>query len=270
MFKKNHCAYLGRFCLAIIILSSLRSNILPQIKDKITNWPEPKFEHITVEDGLPVNNVLCMLQDHLGFMWLGTINGLVKYDGYGMTVYQHDPNNPKSISYNRINVIYEDKSGTLWVGTGEGKFGGLNRFNRATETFHHYTNNPSDTNSISSNMVHCIYEDSKERFWVGTEMGLNLLDRNTGRFKHYYYQEIELNEEVYKLLSKLRQNGKTIQSILQVGNNANLKSEFTLTKPTPIVCVIMGEGMQDYGWLENESGKRIIQYNPDLSFSIQP
>lgn len=46
------------------------------------NFPEPKFEHLTIADGLPENSVRCILQDHLGYMWFGTQSGLVKYNGY--------------------------------------------------------------------------------------------------------------------------------------------------------------------------------------------
>ena len=67
MFKKNSFGFLVSFCIAAIILSSLKPDILPQSKDKTTKWPEPKFEHITVKDGLPSNTVKCMMQDHLGF-----------------------------------------------------------------------------------------------------------------------------------------------------------------------------------------------------------
>lgn len=82
MFRKNNFRFLVSFCITITILSSIKHDILSQSKDKITKWPEPKFEHITVKDGLPDNSVWCMLQDHLGFLWFGTYIGLVKYDGY--------------------------------------------------------------------------------------------------------------------------------------------------------------------------------------------
>jgi len=51
-------------------------------------YDEVKFEHTRVEDGMPLNNVTCILQDHLGFLWLCTKSGLVEYDGYAMTIYR--------------------------------------------------------------------------------------------------------------------------------------------------------------------------------------
>jgi ligand-binding sensor domain-containing protein len=71
--------------------------------------------------------VRCILQDHLGYMWFGTQNGLVRYDGYDMKIYQPDSNDSLSISNRQIRAIYEDRSGNLWIGTGMGELGGLNR-----------------------------------------------------------------------------------------------------------------------------------------------
>ncbi len=85
----KHNFYISLFLL--ILLSSLSLKIFPQ-KDEI------KFEHITIEDGLPENSVFCILQDHLGYLWLGTQKGLVKYDGYNMTVYQPNPDDTLSIN----------------------------------------------------------------------------------------------------------------------------------------------------------------------------
>ena len=95
-------------------------------------YDEVRFEHITIENGLPENSVRVMLQDHIGYLWLGTQNGLVKYDGYSMTVYQPEPDDTNSISNRQINALCEDKTGTLWVGTGWFEGGGLNRFDRTT------------------------------------------------------------------------------------------------------------------------------------------
>jgi ligand-binding sensor domain-containing protein len=168
-------------------------------------FPEPKFEHIGLKDGLPENTIPCMLQDRFGFLWIGTHDGLVRYDGYSMTVYRQDPGNPKSISDNYIYAIYEDRAGTLWVGT---YFAGLNKFDRSSETFTRYMHNPLDSTSIDSNQVNCIYEDSAGRLLVGTAKGLSLLDRSTNKFTRYYSQEWMYGPEVYEYLSVLGRTGR--------------------------------------------------------------
>ncbi|MCW8805648.1 MAG: triple tyrosine motif-containing protein, partial [Ignavibacteriaceae bacterium] len=156
-------------------------SILPQSKDKTTNWPEPVFEHLTIGDGLPENSVRCILQDHLGYMWFGTQNGLVKYNGYNMKIYEPDPDDSLSINDGQIYAIYEDKSGNLWIGT---QYGGLNRFDRSTETFTRYIYNPDDSMSINSNTVLSIYENKSAELFIGTDVGLNLFDKLSESFRH--------------------------------------------------------------------------------------
>ena len=137
------------------------------------------FEHITTEQGLSQNSVNCIFQDRTGFLWIGTQDGLHKYDGYRFTVYRHDPDDPNGLSNNLVHAIYEDQAGMLWVGTDGG---GLNRFDRATETFTHFTNDPGNTASLSSDQVTSIYEDRTGMLWVGTRDGLNRFDRETASF----------------------------------------------------------------------------------------
>jgi ligand-binding sensor domain-containing protein len=170
----------------ILIILFLNLQLPAQSKNTApTQFPEPKFEHITMEDGLPENTVSCILQDHLGYLWLGTQKGLVKYDGYTMTVYQANHDDSLSISGPTVWSIYEDSSGTLWIGTD----GGLNRFDRKTETFTHYSHNPDDSTSINSNSINSMYEDKAGNFWVGTIKGLNLFDRQNESFEQIYYQD---------------------------------------------------------------------------------
>ena len=93
---------------------------------------EITFEHLTVADGLPASTVMWILQDHLGFLWFSTANGLVKYDGYTFTIYAPEPDNPGSLSDSNPMELVEDQRGDLWIGTSAG---GLNRLDRRSETF---------------------------------------------------------------------------------------------------------------------------------------
>ena len=63
---------------------------------------KPKFERISLEQGLSQLTVYCIFRDSRGFMWFGTQDGLNRYDGYEFTHFKNDPNNPHSISHNRI------------------------------------------------------------------------------------------------------------------------------------------------------------------------
>lgn len=94
-----------------------------------------KFEHLTVEDGPSGPKVNCIIQDHKGFMWFGTNDGLNKYDGYSFTVYRTDNQDSFSINNTEIRDLYQDPSGIIWIATGGG---GLNRFDPETEIFTSY------------------------------------------------------------------------------------------------------------------------------------
>jgi signal transduction histidine kinase/ligand-binding sensor domain-containing protein/DNA-binding response OmpR family regulator len=146
------------------------------------------FEEITMADGLPENSGTCILQDYLGYLWIGTQRGLAQYDGYSMKVFQPEEDNSGSISNGVIITIYEDKNKTLWIGTN----GGLNKFERINESFKKYRHNPDDSTSINSNYISCIYEDKSGGFWIGTTEGLNKFDRDKGIFTRYYFNDGDL------------------------------------------------------------------------------
>jgi len=111
-----------------------------------------------------------MLQDSKGFLWFGTEDGLNLYDGYGFTVLRNDPSDEHSLSYNQVNVVYEDRSGVIWVGTFNG---GLNRYVLKKNQFVRYRFSPTDTTTLSSDLINCLVEDRSGSLWIGTEFGLN-------------------------------------------------------------------------------------------------
>ncbi|HMB77945.1 MAG TPA: two-component regulator propeller domain-containing protein [Kiloniellaceae bacterium] len=141
------------------------------------------FEHLTVEDGLPENSVQAILQDHLGFLWLGTASGLVRYNGYSMTVFAPDPADSTSIGSGHITSLYEDEAGALWIGAGRGS---LYRFDHRTEGFTRYV--LDDGGEPESRSIRFITADREGRLWLipgGNGGGLYRLDPTTGRITQY-------------------------------------------------------------------------------------
>ncbi len=176
LFNKNIQARI----LCLLLLASLISVFPLDAKEN-----DITFERISGEHGLFQTSIICILQDRKGFLWLGTNDGLVRYDGYHFTSYRHDPENPHSLSHNAVTSLYEDTSEHLWVGTWGG---GLNRFVRDTERFTHYQYDPNDPQSLSDNMIPSIHEDRMGELWIGTwNGGLNRFDRNTEQFLRYQY-----------------------------------------------------------------------------------
>jgi len=176
----------------LLLLSSI--NLYPQ-KGKY------RFEHLTTENGLTQNFVNCILQDNKGFLWVGTDDGLNRYDGYNFKVYKSLSGNPNSISHNEIQTIYEDKNGILWIGTFGG---GLNKYDRETEIFISFKADKNKQFSISNDFITTIYEDKEGNFWIGTSGGgLNKFDRSTEQFTHHRYDSTDSkslsNDKVFSI-----------------------------------------------------------------------
>ncbi|CCO22613.1 ligand-binding sensor domain-containing protein [Maridesulfovibrio hydrothermalis] len=140
-----------------------------------------RFQRFSLKEGLSQSSVLCMIQDSKGFMWFGTYDGLNRYDGRHVKIYKKTKN-PNSLSDGNIRALYEDSSGLLWIGT---KGGGLNYYDRKTDTFTHFLPEKDNPASISGKTVRCIYEDSRGQLWIGTHNGLNLYDRGSRTFKQF-------------------------------------------------------------------------------------
>ena len=141
------------------------------------------FGRMSLDEGLSQSIIERMVQDRTGFLWFATEDGLNRFDGHRFVVFKHEPGNERSLSYNELKALSEDRQGNLWVGTFEN---GLNRFDPSTETATRYLHDPKEPSSLGAATVRCVLEDSLGRLWVGTQGGgLDLLDRATGGFIHH-------------------------------------------------------------------------------------
>ncbi len=119
-------------------------------------------EKLSVENGLSQNTVNVVLQDSKGYLWIGTNNGLNKYDGVKFHNYFSQINDTTSLSSNNINHIFEDSEKYLWIST---RFG-LNRFNTITNEVERIFFD--DKNVVNNNFIRCVIQDKNGVFWIGT------------------------------------------------------------------------------------------------------
>ena len=141
------------------------------------------FDRYTIDNGISNSYITCIIQDRKGFIWIGTLNGLNRFDGYKFEIFRYNPLDKKSIGGNYIRCLYEDKKGNLWIGL---KDGGLSMMNCTTGEFTNYVHIPGKSSSLSYNDVAGICEDRKGNLWLAVDRGgLDLLDPATGIFKHY-------------------------------------------------------------------------------------
>jgi ligand-binding sensor domain-containing protein/DNA-binding CsgD family transcriptional regulator len=129
-----------------------------------------KFESISIETGLSDSTVYCIVQDQKGYIWAGTSNGLNRYDGHRCQKYELNPINKTASERIGVMTIYEDKKGTLWIGTYSN---GLYRFSPNEQTVRHYFHDPEVSLSLSSNHITAILQDEAGNIWIGTFDGLN-------------------------------------------------------------------------------------------------
>lgn len=133
------------------------------------------------------NIIYRIIEDRSGMLWVGTREGLFRLDpATGETQqYRNDPDDPNSLSSNRVWGLCIDSRGVFWVAT---RGGGINRFDPKTEKFAAYQNNPDDPNSLSDNNTWNIYEDRSGTLWVATERGgLNRFEREQETFVDYQH-----------------------------------------------------------------------------------
>ncbi|MGL1888859.1 MAG: ATP-binding protein [Reichenbachiella sp.] len=149
-----------------------------------------KFENLSNEQGLSQASVSAIVQDQKGFIWIGTNNGLNKYDGYDFKVYQVDNKEKGNISDNSITSLMIDQAGVLWVGT---KTGGVNRYNEDQDKFDTYQHTEGCTDCIGGNFISHIFQDSDGIFWISANRsGLTRWDQEANRFD-YISVESEIN-----------------------------------------------------------------------------
>ena len=142
-----------------------------------------RFEQLSVADGLSQNSVWSIIQDHRGYLWVGTRDGLNRYDGYEFTTFYHKENDPHSLPDNYVRCLMEDREGSIWVGTFSA---GLCRYMPEIDQFQLYPHVLEDPLTLSNPRVLSLLETSSGALWVGTDSGLNRKRWRTEVFDRIY------------------------------------------------------------------------------------
>lgn len=127
-----------------------------------------RFIRYSTLEGLSSSSQSCVAQDKEGFIWIGTSDGLNRFDGYTFKVYREIPGDSSNLRNNMIVCLFVDSKDNLWVGTQ----GGISRYDKEKDNFYTYP-------SLRNFSVECITEDKYKRIWIGTTSGLFVLDPET-------------------------------------------------------------------------------------------
>ena len=231
--------------------------------------PKLKFNSLKVDDGLPNNIINNIAQDSLGFIWIGTNDGLCRYDGENFKIFRQSLNNKNSISNNFIQSLYVDIDGDLWIMTDQG----LNKYNIKKELFEIYLTTNSN---LSHNSVTTIAQRKRGEFYVGSYGGgIDVL--KDGKFI-YNFNSGKKNSISSNLISTL-----VIQndSILWIGtyqngiNKINLNSK-KVTKFDFANSAAISSGFinsiyldtSDYLWIGTKLGLTVFNTRDESFFKI--
>ncbi len=166
-------------------LSLLKYNKGAPEKSTFINYTNNPDNQASISSGF----VLCLIEDKEGRLWIGIQNGgldiidlnTFEEDNCVFHHYVNDPNDNSSLSYNSIYSVYEDRNGSIWVGS----YGdGVNMYNKLTKKFKYYNRKQNNPNSLSNNFVNALL-DENDHLWIGTDQGLNVFDKKSKAFKRF-------------------------------------------------------------------------------------
>jgi PAS domain S-box-containing protein len=206
-----------------LILTGISLSVILSFADAQTQ--NFQFKHLTINDGLSNSWVRSIAQDHFGFMWIGTDDGLNRFDGYTFRVYRNDIQDDSSISSSSTRIVFEDHNGALWIGTRRGlniydskteRFircprwanqiifaiaeeqntylwiatsTGLYRLNLKNENVSFYSPDSVWGRNQRGSAVTAITVDSRKHVWISSNNGLHLYDNENNNFINYYHDE---------------------------------------------------------------------------------
>lgn len=210
--------------------------------------------------------VRCIIKDSNGFIWFGTSEGLCRFDGTSVKVYEHDPKDTASLCHNTVTAIIEDNQHNLWVGTAQG----LNLYNREKDRFININARPQNKNTLQATYITALAQDLNGQLWIGTlGGGINIYDPRAFRFSYVYANNTKDNYVGADYIISLVVDGDKIWAgtrgglrLYNIHTHAaeSLSSIDETVLQREVTCLLKGRGQNL--WLGTASGE-IIELIPE-------
>lgn len=180
----------NKYLMIILAVIIIKTNFSINVQAKEYN----RFNNISIEDGLSQATVEIMMQDSKGYIWLGTNDGLDRYNGYTFKKYSYEKGQENSLVNSYILDIKEDSEGNIWVATAAG----ISKIYNDGEKVQNYTSD-SESGNLSNDNTTTMLISNSNKIYVGTAEGINLYDKKTDKFNLIYP---ELKEEYVNSLAE--------------------------------------------------------------------
>ncbi len=142
---------------------------------------DPYFESVGSDESIPDNNVTALSQDATGFLWIGTPDGLIRYDGYRFRYFDSESEGAATLGGDFVRSMLTARDGRLWVGTNAD---GVSAMDPASGRIERFRAGEGDR-ALSNNNVRALAEDHDGSVWIGTREGLDHWNPATGTMHHF-------------------------------------------------------------------------------------
>ena len=184
------------------------------------SYPPLYFDHLTRENGLPSNTINCAIQDYQGFIWIGTTNGLVRYDGHDMKIFRSIPGDTTSLVDNTVFTLRQTSDSLIWIGTGNG----LSIYDEHSHRLRNFPFENKKRNGFPVQWINSFFEDKKGSVWIGTRLGIVHATGQGKNFQHFRTTNCNKPQEPdfsINVISFILQDPRNSQKLL-LGTSAGL------------------------------------------------
>ncbi len=169
------------FSLIMVLNAAATANTAPLTSVQDFAFAEPEFETLRNTQAIDNQPITALAQDARGLIWIGTQQGLFRYDGYRFRQFVHKAGRPFSLAGDYVHSLSAAKDGRLWVGTiGDG----ISVFDPASERFENFRHDDKVPDSLGGGVISALIGDGRGGMWIATDQGLDHLSAGSKRFVH--------------------------------------------------------------------------------------